>query len=194
MRHYLKLILLLAVVALCPGVMGNAYAQDLKDIIKKNPGRSPEWIAETAKQPVAEVVKQLVAGYRVPIAPSKFDEVWLKLTTWENPLLITIVAGTVIEVHSKIPKGSYAQGFFNLEDGAPLTGHFRPDNIKAIYVIEEPSREGGVARQVAFFDAEGKRVFGIFVDRKESGGEHYPGTLAQFKELQAFYSKQALGS
>lgn len=168
----------------------SAQAEDLKQIIKKNPGRSVEWIAEAGKVSRDEAVQALVAAYRVPVSPDKFDEVWSKLTTWENPLLITIAAGSVIEVHSKIPKGNYAQGFFNLEDGQALSGHFKPENIKQIYIIEEPSREGGVARQVAFFDAEGKRAFGVFVDRVTSGGEHFAGTLAQFKELQTFYKAQ----
>lgn len=170
--------------------VSSAHAQDLKDVIKKNPGQSVEWIATTAKVSPEEATKALVAAYRIPVPGAKFEEVWTKLSTWENPLLITIVAGSVIEVHSKIPKGAFAQGFYNLEDGQALTGHFKPENIKQIYIIEEPSREGGVARQVAFFDAEGKRAFGVFVDRKQSGGEHYPGTLAQFKEMQEFYKAQ----
>jgi putative heme utilization carrier protein HutX len=173
-------------------VTGTASAQSLAEIIKKNPGRSPEWIAETAKQPLAEVTKQLVAGYRVPISPAKFDEVWLKLTEWENPLLITIVGGSVIEVHSKIPKGSYDQGFFNLEHTAQLTGHFKVENIKAIYMVEEPSRGGDVQRQVAFYDADGKRIFGVFVDRNESGGKHYPGTLKQYQAMMEHYKAEAL--
>ncbi|MBL8628409.1 MAG: hypothetical protein JNM81_02195 [Rhodospirillaceae bacterium] len=193
MRHRFASFGLLLTFVLCVAAAPRADAQSLAETIKKNPGRSPEWIAETAKVSRDEAVKALVAGYRIPVDGGKFDEVWTKLTTWENPLLITIVAGSVIEVHSKIPKGKYDQGFFNLEDGASLTGHFKPENIKMIYIIEEPSREGGVARQVAFYDADAKRVFGIFVDRKESGGEHYPGTLAQFKELQEFYRKQVAG-
>ena len=187
MRTYLKPLIGFMALILWAGAAASVTAQDIASVIKKNPGRSPEWLAETAKSSVDDVVKALVANYRIPIAANKFDEVWERLTTWENPLLITIVGGSVIEVHSKLPKGSYDQGFFNLEHTASLTGHFKPENIKAIYIIEEPSREGGVARQVAFYDADGKRIFGIFVDRTESGGEHYPGTLAQFKEMQDFY-------
>lgn len=190
MQQALRAFTLVFGLMLGAAIVTGAQAQSLPEIIKKNPGRSPEWLAETSKSSVDDVVKALVANYRIPISPSKFDEVWTRLTTWENPLLIAIVAGNVIEVHSKLPKGSYAQGFFNLEHTASLTGHFKPESIKAIYIVEEPSREGGVSRQVAFYDEEGKRIFGIFVDRNESGGEHYPGTLAQFKEMQAFYQKQ----
>jgi heme iron utilization protein len=163
----------------------------LAEAVKKNPGRSVEWLMETTGAPKDKVVAELIANYRVPVAAEKFDEVWSKLTEWENPLFITIVAGTVVEVHSRIPKGSYGQGFFNLDSTDGLSGHLQPKNIAAIQIIEEPSREGGVARQVAFFDKDGKRVFGIFVNRNVSGGQHDPKTLEQFQAMNAFYKSQS---
>ena len=65
--------------------------------------------------------------------------------------------------------------------------------LEAIYIIEEPSREGGVARQVAFYDKGGKRIFGIFVNRLASGGEHDPATLVQFQAMNEYYKAQAGG-
>ncbi|NKB45882.1 MAG: hypothetical protein GKS03_16580 [Alphaproteobacteria bacterium] len=165
----------------------------LDEAMKKNKGQSVEWIADATGASEDDVTAALLANYRVPIDADKFDEVWDKLTKWENPLFITIVAGTVIEVHSKIPKGSYSQGFYNLNSMDGLSGHFQPKNIDAIYIIEEPSREGGVARQVAFYDKDGKRVFGIFVNRLASGGEHDPGTLVQFQAMNEYYKEQAGG-
>ncbi len=50
-----------------------------------------------------------------------------------------------------------------------------------------------MSRQVAFYDENGKRAFGVFVNRLESGGAHHEGTLAQFKEMQEFYRQRALG-
>lgn len=175
------------------GVVGTNKSMSIEEAIKEHGGKSPEWIAEATGMSVQEVVAGSLEKYRVPIAAGKFDEVWAKLTEWENPLFITIVGGTVVEVHSTIPMGEYGQGFYNLNATTGLSGHVQPDNIKAIYVVEEASRGGGVSRQVAFYDEEGKRIFGIFVDRDESGGEHYPGTLAQFEEMRDFYKAQALG-
>lgn len=191
MRVLSKLMAVCAVVSVAWG--GVAQAADLEDVIKENRGRTPEWIAEQAGVSVDEAVQALVANYHIPISAGKFDEVWERLATWENPLFITIVAGTVIEVHSKIPVGEYGQGFYNLNSMDGLSGHFQPNNIKAIYIIEEPSREGGVSRQVAFFDENGDRVFGIFVNRLASGGEHDPRTLEQFQAMKEDYRKAVLG-
>ncbi|MEQ8510256.1 MAG: ChuX/HutX family heme-like substrate-binding protein [Rhodospirillaceae bacterium] len=173
----------------------SATAQDLslEEAVKKHGGRSVEWLSEAIGVSEDEVTAALLANYRVPIDADKFDEVWAKLTEWENPLFITIVSGTVIEVHSKIPMGEYAQGFYNLNSMDGLSGHLQPKNMGAIYIIEEPSREGGVSRQVAFYDKDGKRIFGIFVNRLASGGEHDAATLAQFQAMNAYYKEQAGG-
>lgn len=173
----------------------SATAQDLslEEAVKKHGGRSVEWLSEATGVSEDEVTAALLANYRVPIDADKFDEVWAKLTEWENPLFITIVSGTVIEVHSKIPMGEYAQGFYNLNSMNGLSGHLQPKNMGAIYIIEEPSREGGVSRQVAFYDKDGKRIFGIFVNRLASGGEHDAATLAQFQAMNAYYKEQAGG-
>ncbi len=171
----------------------NAQTMSLEEAIKKHGGHSVEWLSEATGASEEDVTAALLANYRVPIDADKFDEVWEKLTEWENPLFITIVAGTVIEVHSKIPKGEYSQGFYNLNSMDGLSGHFQPKNMEAIYIIEEPSREGGVSRQVAFYDKDGKRIFGIFVNRLASGGEHDAATLAQFQAMNAYYKEQAGG-
>jgi heme iron utilization protein len=183
---------LIGAMLILPAV-ARAQTLSLDEAMKKHAGHSVEWLVEATSESKDAVTAALLAKYRVPIDADKFDEVWDKLTTWENPLFITIVAGTVIEVHSKIPKGSYGQGFYNLNSMDGLSGHFQPKNIEAIYVIEEPSREGGVSRQVAFFDKDGNRVFGIFVNRLASGGEHDPATLVQFQELNAYYKAQVSG-
>ena len=185
--------LLATIVFLTSLIITSASADTIAETIKANPGLSPEKIAETAGASVDDVVTELVAQYRVPISVDRFDEVWAKLTEWESPLFITIVAGSVIEVNSRIASGSYDVGFFNLEDSYPLSGHYQPENMGAIYVIESPSREGGVARQVAFFDEEGNRIFGIFVNRVVETGEHHPETLAKFKEMQTYYQNIATG-
>ena len=173
----------------------SAMAQDmsLEEAIKKHSGHSVEWLSDATGKSEDEVTAALLAAYRVPIDADKFDEVWEKLTKWENPLFITIVSGTVIEVHSKIPMGDYAQGFYNLNSTDGLSGHLQPKNMGAIYIIEEPSREGGVSRQVAFYDKDGKRIFGIFVNRLASGGEHDEVTLAQFQAMNTYYKAQAGG-
>ncbi|MDX2141929.1 MAG: ChuX/HutX family heme-like substrate-binding protein [Rhodospirillaceae bacterium] len=183
--------LALAALLILPANGANAQSMSLPEAVKKNPGRSVEWLMEATGAPEEKVVAELIANSRVPVSPDKFDEVWNKLTEWEKPLFITIVAGTVVEVHSRIPKGSYGQGFFNLDSTDGLSGHFQPKNVAAIQIIEEPSREGGVARQVAFFDKDGKRIFGIFVNRDVSGGQHDPKTLEQFQAMNAYYKTQA---
>ncbi|MBT5566839.1 MAG: hypothetical protein HOH20_07720 [Rhodospirillaceae bacterium] len=191
MRNTLKTLMISAMLVLPVGA--HAQSMSLDDAMKKHKGHSVEWIAEATGESETDVTTALLANYRVPIDADEFDEVWEKLTEWENPLFITIVAGTVIEVHSKIPMGSYSQGFYNLNSMDGLSGHFQPKNMEAIYIIEEPSREGGVARQVAFYDKGGKRIFGIFVNRLASGGEHDPATLVQFQAMNEYYKAQAGG-
>ncbi len=188
---YLKFIMAIVVLIMSASLVG-AQPMTLEGAIKKHGGKSPEWLAQATGASVDDVIKASVEKYRIPISADKFDEVWAKLTEWENPLFIMIVAGTVAEVHSRIPMGTYGQGFYNLNATEGLSGHFQPDNIEAIYIVEEASRGGGISRQVAFYDENGDRIFGIFVDRMESGGQHYPGTLAKFEEMRDLYRKRAL--
>lgn len=189
---YLKLVTVLVVLTISASLAGGAKSMTLEEAIKKHGGQSPEWLAQATGASVDDVIKASVEKYRIPISADKFDEVWAKLTEWDNPLFIMIVAGTVVEVHSKIPMGTYGQGFYNLNATEGLSGHFQPDNIEAIYIVEEASRGGGISRQVAFYDENGDRIFGIFVDRMESGGQHYPGTLVKFEDMRDFYRTRAL--
>ncbi len=191
--HRCIMISLTIALLMLPVQVANSQSLTMEEAIEEHGGKSTEWLAEATGSSVADVVAASVEKHRVPVGADKFDEVWAKLTEWENPLFITIVAGTVVEVHSPIPMGEYGQGFYNLNSTTGLSGHVQPDNVKAIYVVEEASRGGGVSRQVAFYDEDGNRIFGIFVDRDESGGEHYPETLAQFEEMRDFYKAQALG-
>ena len=165
---------------------------ELAALVKERPGWSPQRLAQESGMGLDSVTAGLVEMGRVPIAAERFVEVWTRLLDWESPLVIAIVAGSVLEIHGRLKGGEFGRGYYNLGDvDAGLSGHLKPDAMGAIYATTS-TRNNNATHQVVFYDTDGGRVFSVYINRVEDGS-HHPQTLAQFQNLKADYQALALG-
>ncbi len=144
----------------------------------------------------AAVLRALPEQFRVMAAGARFTEVWADLAGWDDAVFAVLKGGHVFEVHGRIRPGepSKKSRYFNLSPGTPgVTGHLRPDLVSAIGAVSRHVR-GKEQHGIAFFDAAGAEVFGVYVPGE---GDHVDQKvkaqyLATRERLRAFGDPCAL--
>jgi putative heme utilization carrier protein HutX len=72
-----------------------------------------------------------------------------------------------VEFCGPLPEGKIGHGMYNLQGGrSGLSGHLRPENCKAIFLVRRPFM-GMKTLSVQFFNADGETIFKIYVGRDE---------------------------
>ncbi|MCB2108390.1 MAG: hypothetical protein KDE14_11855 [Rhodobacteraceae bacterium] len=168
---------------------------DQKTAVAENLKTKPAMIANggTArmlKLPEEVVTSAMPADQAVGVAGTAFAQVWETIPAWGETLFLVIKGGNVFEIHSAAMPGKASErsNFYNLEAGAPLGGHLRPDLLNSIYAVVTPGERGGTTRGVVFYGPGGESMFAAFVGGEggEAGAEQtaaFDKTLAAMKAL-----------
>lgn len=91
------------------------------------------------------------------------------LSDWGTMVTIIIHAGSVFEFKGPFPKGSVAEGFYNLSGPVPgLHGHLSLKQVKQIRFQDKPHR-GRESYAFVFENADDEVIFKVFLGRDEKG-------------------------
>jgi len=115
------------------------------------------------------------------------------LATWGNTTTIVLHGGCVFEFKGSFPKGSIAEGFYNLE--GTLTGfhgHIRLEAIDKIG-LQDKKHRNRQSYAFDFKDKENKSIFKVFIGRNASG-ELITEQVDAFKRIQNSASIYTLGA
>lgn len=92
-----------------------------------------------------------------------------QLAEWGPMTTIVIHGGSVFEFSGPFPKGSQAEGFYNLHsDGNGFHGHLNLQKIEHIRFQTKPHR-GRESYAFVFEDANNEVIFKVFLGRDEQG-------------------------
>lgn len=92
-----------------------------------------------------------------------------QISEWGSMTTIVIHAGSVFEFSGAFPRGSVAEGFYNLQaDGHGFHGHLNLQKVKQISFQTKPHR-GRESYAFVFEDADGAVIFKVFLGRDEQG-------------------------
>ena len=147
-----------------------------------------EEIAQRLKMPEALVVSAFPAERAMGTTGEAFHEVWTRLNTLDDAMLLLLKGGHVFEIRGSVPPGtpSTRSKYFNIgyaEENSGLSGHLRPDLVSAIYAFVLPGERGGTVRSVFFYGGSGNSDFGIIVAAGED--ESTAAKRAVFDEIWA---------
>ena len=134
--------------------------------------------------PEAVVVSALPASQAVRTSGAAVEAGVARLQAWDDATLVLLKGQNVVEVRVRIPPGAQStkSQFYNLkQEGAGLSGHFRPDLLGAIYAVELTAAEARI-RGVTFIDAEGQNAFGVYLPE---GADQKPAMLAQYEKTRS---------
>ena len=166
-----------------------AQAKQVQDYFTANPGTMPAIATRTLKLPDALIASALPQDKAYGTNGAGFIPVWESMMAWDNPVVIVIKSGSVLEIRGKIAKGtpSKVSSYFNVdESGLGLSGHLRPDLVTAIYAVDLPTRAANLPlRGILFFDVAGETVFGVYAAGEGEGQPAPPALVAQFEKTRA---------
>jgi len=166
-----------------------AQAKQVQDHYAANPGAMPAIATRALKLPDAVIASALPPDQVHGTSGAGFIPVWESMMAWDNPVVIIIKSGSVLEVRGKIGKGtpSKVSNYFNVEESGPgMGGHLRPDLVTAIYAVNLPTKAAEAPlRGILFFDGAGETVFGVFAAGEAEGSPASPTLVAQFEQTRA---------
>lgn len=91
------------------------------------------------------------------------------LSEWGTMVTIIIHGGSVFEFKGPFPKGSVAEGFYNLNGPVPgLHGHLNLKQVKQIS-FQDKQHRGRESYAFVFENAEGEVIFKVFLGRDDKG-------------------------
>lgn len=108
------------------------------------------------------------------------------IANWGNTTTIILHGGCVFEFKGDFPKGSVAQGFYNLQGDNGFEGHLNLDKVDHI-AFQDKVHRGRQSYALVFSDKDNQCIFKIFVGR-DSDGELHPTQVDRFKALQAQFA------
>lgn len=103
------------------------------------------------------------------MAGSYAEQLMRELSTWQNTTTIILHGGCVFEFKGVFPKGSVAEGFYNLDSsGNGFEGHI---NLSAIDTIAFQNREhrGRESHAFVFQNDKKETIFKVFLGRDSAG-------------------------
>ncbi|MDO8825097.1 heme utilization cystosolic carrier protein HutX [Methylophaga sp.] len=113
-----------------------------------------------------------------------------QICEWGPMTTIVIHGGSVFEFGGSFPKGSLAEGFYNLQaDGSGFHGHLNLQKVEQISFQTKPHR-GRESYAFVFEDVNGEVIFKVFLGRDEQG-ELIASQREKFYQLMQQY-QQAL--
>jgi len=110
-----------------------------------------------------------------------------EISTWHWVTTIIIHEGCVFEFKGPFPKGTTAQGFYNLEGGMPgFHGHLNLNNVSHIRFQDSPHR-GRESYAFVFETKKNDVIFKIFLGRDEQDAL-LSDQVTRFKDLQQHHT------
>ncbi len=126
-----------------------------------------EMIASENGVSLQTVVECLPETNRV-FAPGEFSEaVMADIADWGVVTVLVHTQDIILECKGELPTGKTARGFYNLDHGSPIGGHFRLDQCTAMAFVRRVFM-GSDSCSVSFFNRGGEAMFKIFVGRDEN--------------------------
>lgn len=105
------------------------------------------------------------------------------LATWGNTTTIILHGGCVFEFKGPFPKGSIAEGFYNLEGSLPgFHGHIRLEAIFEI-ALQDKKHRNRQSYAFDFQDNDNKSICKVFIGR-DASGELIAEQVKAFKRIQ----------
>lgn len=155
----------------------------LKADIAEKPDGVLEALVEKHQLSMKTVLGALPAGQAVPVAASRFEELWADMTQWGDVTFIVHSRDGVFEVKAPIPAGSHGRGYFNIHGESPLGGHLRADRCDSIWFVDRQFF-GRRSCSIVFISVDGEAMFKVFVGR-DAQRELNPQQVARFEELRS---------
>lgn len=124
------------------------------------------------------------------VMPGKLAQQLLeKISDWGSMTTIIIHGGSVFEFTGAFPKGSVAEGFYNLQaSGSGFHGHLNLQKVAQISFQTKPHR-GRESYAFVFENVEGEVMFKVFLGR-DAQGELLSAQREQFYQLMQQYQQQ----
>ncbi len=105
-----------------------------------------------------------------------------RLPTLGDTTTVILHGGCVFEFKGPFPKGSVAEGFYNLQGSRPgFEGHLRLEAMARIR-FQDRAHRGRASYAFVFEDEDGRSLFKVFLGRDEQG-EIFPSQLQFFQQL-----------
>ena len=120
------------------------------------------------------------------IPGDKSLELLQEIADWGNTTTIILHGGSVFEFKGDFPKGSVAQGFYNLQGENGFEGHLNLEKVDHI-AFQDKVHRGRQSYALVFTDKDNLCIFKIFVGR-DSEGELHANQVNRFKALQDQYA------
>jgi len=161
----------------------------IHDHYTATPGMLPALATRTLKLPEEVIASAMPSA--VGTSGEHFLQVWDSMQAWDAAVFIVMKGGNVFETRGKILAGEKSQrsNYFNLDEGAGMSGHLRPDLVSSIYAMELPGRQpGGETLGIVFYDASGENIFGVYATEAGEGAIVPPPLKAQFEKTRALIS------
>lgn len=140
-----------------------------------------EAVAAASGASLLDVLRAIPPQHVRLLPSSRFEELWLRLSTWGEVLFIVHTPDIVLECTGPLPPGSPGHGYFNIHGDSPIGGHIRASNCAAIALVDRPFH-GRRSCSIQFINGPGEAMFKIFV-RRDSARDLVAGQLAAFEEL-----------
>lgn len=103
------------------------------------------------------------------------------IAQWGPVATIVLHGGSVFEFKGDFPRGTVAEGYYNLKGESGFEGHL---GLKAVNRIsfQDKQHRGRASYAFCFEGGDGKNIFKIFLGRDQQG-EIFADQLASFKRI-----------
>lgn len=158
-------------------------------MVQKKPGLPLSIMAEKLEMSEAAVVEALPEEMRIRAPVEDFEKIWNELRTWEKATFIVSNRGAIIEMSGRLPKGSFGQGYFNLDAKTGMMGgHLKIDSLGSIWLVSKPFFYLE-SHSLHFYAADGSSAFSVYAGRDDDRNLLIDVVCA-YKELWAKYGLQ----
>ncbi len=162
--------------------------QQIAQEIEKDPNFTVAKLASALEVAEIDVLLNLPNEVATHAKGSEFDNIIKDLESWGEVLIVKNTPNFILEIRSKITKGSYQRGYYNFDHDVPLSGHLKADAIKHIVFLSAKVVMGMVSHSVMFLDKEGKDIFKVYVAR-DANRDFIPEQLEKFNTLKNSFAK-----
>lgn len=160
----------------------------VRSSVAEDPDILLDRLAATLGIPEAAAAELLDPGMCTPLPAGTFESVWQAMTQWEKVTLITHIPGVILEIRGRIPPGTFARGFFNINDpDNPIAGHIKTEEIHSICLVSKPFM-GLESHSVRFYRKSGTLLFVVYAGR--NGKEVMPSVKEGFMALKQFAEQE----
>ncbi len=162
--------------------------QQIAQEIEKDENFTVAKLAKTLEVRELDILLNLPSEVATFAEGGEFDSIIEDLEKWGEVLIVKNTPNFILEIRSKITKGSYQRGYYNFDHDAPLSGHLKADAIDKIVFLSAKVVMGMLSHSVIFLDKDGNDIFKVYVAR-DANREFIPEQLAKFQALKEKFAK-----